>query len=162
MTPNPVPLKNDVKAMQILCGALIAGVVIFSLVIIGLHQVMEEPVIAQSELPDKNIFLYAAAGFGVLGLIAAITLYNKRVAAARAQASSVSEKLASYRATLIIYMALCEGPALLSVIVLFLTKQYIVLAVTAVMLAAMISKMPTRKKVIDALQLDWQQQQELE
>jgi len=154
--------KSEIKAMRILCGALITGVVMFALVSVGVLQTMEGPILPENELPDKNIFLYLAAGFGVLGLLLAITRFNKRLAAIRQGESTVTGKLSQYRSALIMYMALCEAPALFSVIVLFLTRQYAVLAITGVMLVAMVIRMPQKNKLIDALQLDWQEQQELE
>lgn len=148
--------------MRILCSALIAGVVMFALVSVGVLQVIEGPILPENELPDKNIFLYVAAGFGALGLLLAVTRFNKRLTVIRQVENTVTGKLSQYRSALIIYMALCEAPALFSVIVLFLTRQYAVLGITAVMLVAMISMMPQKKKLIDTLQLDWQDQQELE
>ncbi|MBL7746152.1 MAG: hypothetical protein JNM19_01885 [Chitinophagaceae bacterium] len=160
-TPAGRP-KSEIKAMRILCSALIAGVVMFALVSVGVLQVIEGPILPENELPDKNIFLYVAAGFGALGLLLAVTRFNKRLTVIRQVENTVTGKLSQYRSALIIYMALCEAPALFSVIVLFLTRQYAVLGITAVMLVAMISMMPQKKKLIDTLQLDWQDQQELE
>lgn len=144
-----------------MCVALMAGVLVFALIITGLTQVMAPP-LEEKELPDKNIFLYAVGALTVVCMMMAFTLFNKKLRAINQSRDSVSEKFSHYQSALIVYMALCEGPALFSIIVLFLTGQFVVLAITVVLLAAMFSKLPFKNKVVTALQLDWKEQQELE
>jgi hypothetical protein len=72
------------------------------------------------------------------------------------------DKLNQYRSALIIYIALCEGPALFGIILFFVTGNYLMFIITGITIASMLAKMPSRKRVVDDLTLDWKQQQELE
>lgn len=154
--------KSKVKVLRIVTLALVTGVVIFALIVVGLVQAIEPPLLPEEDLPGPDTGLYVAAGAGLLGLVMAFTLFNKKMNGIALMEGSLQEKLSRYNSTLILFMALCEGPALLSVIILFLTKQYAVLVVTAVMVAAMLSKLPTKAKVIELLKPDWEEQQQLE
>lgn len=154
--------KTKLRALRIICLALVTGVVVFALIVIGLLEVMGPPVLPAEELPGPNTGLYVAAGVGLLGLIAAFALFNKKMNGVALMESRLSEKMNRYSNALILFLALCEGPALLSVIILFLTKQYTLLGVTAVLVAAMLSKLPTKVKVIELLKPDWEEQQKLE
>ena len=93
--------------------------------------------------------------------IVAISLYNKKVSFIKNGNSALDEKLNQYRITLTLYLALCEGAALLSVIIFFLTGEYIVFAITGIMLLAMLLKMPVKAKLINELGIDWKEQDEL-
>ncbi len=57
---------------------------------------------------------------------------------------------------MIFYLAACDGAALLSVIGFILTDNYWFVLITAIMLTAMFFKRPTRQRVINELQLNWQ------
>jgi hypothetical protein len=152
--------KDLLRAMQILCGALITGIVFMSVIIVVLNLV-NEPALKGKGKEFKDIFLYGAIGIALVCWIMSRTIYNKKLLIIKNSAVSLTDKLNEYRAALISYMAPCEGAALFSVIVFFMTGQYPVLIITAVMLAAMYIKMPLQKKVISELNLDWKEQQEL-
>jgi hypothetical protein len=87
--------------------------------------------------------------------------YNKGTGIAKDSLISLPDKLNQYRATLILYMALCEGPALFGIILFYLTGNYFMFIITAMMIAAMLAKAPARQRVVDDLGLDWQQQEQL-
>jgi len=151
-------LKGSVKAMTVLFYALFAGVIIFLLIILGLLQLQIK--FLEGDDIDK-IFLIVALVIAVICLVSAVSVYNKRVSEIANSTLSLTEKLNSYRATLILYLALSEGPAMFSIICLLLTGNYWCMAVTAGMLIAMLFKKPSRQKLIDELQLDWQDQGQL-
>jgi hypothetical protein len=73
----------------------------------------------------------------------------------------VVNKLNLYRDELIKFMALCEGAGLFSTIAFFLIGDYRLLIITGIAAIAMISKLPTAKKLVNTLNLDWKEQQEL-
>jgi len=159
---SPGTPKEKLRAMRILCGALVTGIIIFSAVIIGLKSTGE---FDESELKVEgygNIFLAIGIAVGVACFLAAAFLYKKETAVVRSSLISLDQKLNSYRATLIKYLALCEGAALLSLIFCFLTGYYYLLGVTAAMVIAMLAKWPSKQRVVTDLELDWKQQQELE
>ncbi|HEY6504002.1 MAG TPA: hypothetical protein VIZ28_08520 [Chitinophagaceae bacterium] len=163
MSPTPqVPgtPKEILRATRIFYGAIIAGAILFGVIVFALNNI-QGPLMP--ELKEYgNIFLYAAAGMAILCLLVAFNSYNKGVAAAKDPLIPLPAKLNLYRNTLVRYAALCEAPALFSIIVLFMTANYASLIITAGMIAAMLAKSPTRQRVIDELALDWKQQKELE
>jgi hypothetical protein len=158
---TPGTPKDDIRAMRILCIALMAGALVFALMVIVLNQV-SGPAMPEDGKEYNEIFLYVAIGIAVILLLQAIRLYSKKIAVIKDSTVSLREKLNQYRAALILYMALCEMPALFSIIVFFMTGNYIVLAVTGVMLVAMLLRMPQKKKIANELALNFQEQQELE
>jgi|CXWL01.1.fsa_nt_gi hypothetical protein len=152
--------KDNLRAMRILAAALITGVVLFVVVVVVINLV-KGSVMGKDELEYNNIFLYAAIGIALVCYMMARTIYKKKLAVVKNAPASLADKLNQYMAMLITYMAPCEGAALFSVIVVFLTGNFFVLIVTVAMLAAMVSKFPFTKAVINELDLDWKEQQEL-
>lgn len=147
--------KEILRANFILTSALIIGVVIFffiSLVVVRSIQ--------KSEGLDQ-IFLAMAGGIAFICLISALKIYGNRIKLIKEQNLTLYQKLFDHRAALIIYFALCEGPALFALISFMLTGNYWFMIIVAVMLLAMIVKLPSRQRVINELQLDWKEQQEL-
>lgn len=158
--PIPGTPKEILRAIRILFAAIIAGAAIFALVILGINK-MDGP--GMPELKGyKNIFLYVVAAIAAICLPAAFNSYNKGITAAKESLIPLTGKLNMYRAALVRYIALCEAPALLGIIALFVTGNYVFLIIAAIMIVAMLVKAPTRRRVIDDLALDWKQQQELE
>lgn len=161
--PINIPPKppQAIKSFKILAGALIIGLIFFALIILLVSQI-NGPVMPDGTSDINTIFLLIVAGLAAICLLTAFFKYRKGMKAIRDSAITLDDKLNQYRATLIIYMALCEGPGLFSVIVFFLTGDYKVLMITGVMLAAMIARFPQKQKIINELALDWKEQQEIE
>jgi hypothetical protein len=147
--------------MQILATALIVGLLVFTAIIIFLNFTMGEK---YSETPVKgmnDIFLGMSAALLVITGLAALQIYRKGVQQARNLTGSIHDKLDIYRSTLIKYLALSESAGLLSVISLFLTADLRLLAVTAISLLLMLRGYVTKKKLVNELQLSWQEEQDL-
>ncbi|HEX2629192.1 MAG TPA: hypothetical protein VHM26_09275 [Chitinophagaceae bacterium] len=156
---NKVP--GYIKSMQILATALIVGLLVFTAIIIFLNFTMGEK---YSETPVKgmnDIFLGMSAALLVITGLAALQIYRKGVQQARNLTGSIHDKLDIYRSTLIKYLALSESAGLLSVISLFLTADLRLLAVTAISLLLMLRGYVTKKKLVNELQLSWQEEQDL-
>ncbi len=152
--------KEKLKVLRILTAALSLGVLFFALVVVVLNQ-MNGPLLDEEKSKYSDIFLVVAAVMAIVCGIVAISLYNKKVSFIKNGNSALDEKLNQYRITLTLYLALCEGAALLSVIIFFLTGEYIVFAITGIMLLAMLLKMPVKAKLINELGIDWKEQDEL-
>jgi len=153
-------VKDELRGMRILVIALIIGVVIMAVTIIGL-KFFVSPATGKGAVPSKNLFLYMSFGIAFFCLLAAWISYKKKLAIIKGSTMSLRSKLAQYRSVVIMYMALCEGAALFSVIAFFIEGKFPVLIVTAVMLVFMLRKFPLSENVIRELELDWQEQQEL-
>jgi hypothetical protein len=149
--------KENLRATQLLCGALVTGIIFFAAIIIFLSS-SAGPLLNKEEAAFKNILLYSSAGLALVCLLWAIPSYQKKINLVKNSAVSLTDKLNQHRAALIFYMAPCEGAAFFSVVVLFLTGDFRALIITAVMLIAMLVQFPFRKKIIRELNLDWQEE----
>ena len=151
--------KEELRAIRIIFGAIIAGALIFAIIVLVLNM-MQGP--AAPEVKEyEHIFLYAAAGLAAVCFVIAISRYNKGITLAKDSLISLQDKLNQYRLSLVRYIALCEGPALFSIVAFFMTGNYFLFIITGLMIIAMLFKAPVLKRVTDDLELDWKQQQEL-
>lgn len=162
MSPQEVSqeLKDYIRSNIILVSALIIGVLIFSIIILALNFI-QGPVLTGEDAAHNHIFRYAVLIMGAICFTLALYIYKKELPAIKNTSLLLKEKLNNYRALLIKYMAICEGGALFSIIVVFLTGEMNLFGVTIILIATMWIKMPTKKKVIEELSLDWNEQQEL-
>ncbi|MEO8404954.1 MAG: hypothetical protein ABI480_10170 [Chitinophagaceae bacterium] len=153
--------KNVIKAMRILCTALMAGCLLFALIVLLLINFGHMAVLS---IPSLKPFVFGVAVVcvAIVCLVLGITRYNKSITSAKESLNTMQEKLNAYRPALIIYMATCEGPALFGIIIYFITGNYLALLVTLIMLGAMLAKFPTMSRVITDLGLSSQEQIELE
>lgn len=155
--PSP---KQKLKAIQIFFLSLIIGLVLFAVIVVVVD-FMNGPVLGKDELVNRDILLGAVVITGIICMFGARSYYNRTMKMVDISSFSLSDKLNQYRAALIIYMAFCEGPAIFSVIIFFLTGNYWVFAVTALLLAAMLLKAPTKTRIIQEMKLDWREQKEI-
>jgi len=153
--------KENLKALKILTAALSLGVVFFAIVIIAFIQ-FNGPLLEGINLKYINLLSIVTVIVVLSCTVSAFFLYTKKTSGIKHLTISLQEKLNLYKAALILFLALCEGAALLSVVVFFLTGNYTILIITAVLLGAMLSKMPVTNKLTGLLNLDWKEQQELE
>lgn len=156
---NATP-RAAVRAMQVLFLALAAGVVLFALVA-AILLLVNGPLLEPENLVHSNILLSVVLVVAVTCALGARSYYTKMIGMGSGTIISLNDKLNQYRAALIIYMALCEGPAIFSVIIFLLTGKFIILIITALLVAVMCVKAPTRNRIIQELKLDWREQQEI-
>lgn len=157
-TPVSSTPGEMLRAIKILFYTLIAGMIMFTVIVFALN-FLQEP-----SLTDKSVarILFTAVLFiAAASLTAAANLYKKRITAAQSFGLPLVEKLNIYRAALIVYLALCEGAGLFAVIVYFLTGNKLLLAVIALVLLAMLLKRPEKQRIFNELQLDSKEQMEL-
>lgn len=152
----PATPQENIRAIRIFFGAIVVGAIMFSLIVLAMGT-MNKPVSPLKEY--ENIVLGIAFALSVICYLVARRGYNKGIANAKESLISLPDKLNQYRTTLIRYLALCEGPALFGIILFFVTGNYLMFIITALMITAMLTKTPTRQRVIDELALDWQQQE---
>jgi uncharacterized integral membrane protein len=157
--PTPGTSKEILRAIRVFFGAIVTGALLFAVIVIALNTFQKK------EPADKSL----GNAFGIVSVViaggcfaAAWTGYNKGIAIAKDSLMPLTDKLNQYRSALIRYMAFCDMPALFGIIAFFVTGNYLTLGVTGLMLIAMLAKTPTKKRVVDELDFDWQQQQELE
>lgn len=152
--------KDNLRMMKIMVAALIIGIVLFSVMAYVINQ-LNGRILDELDTFIDTILISAAVILAVVCLSLAIVIYTKQVKALKNLSLPLNERLNNYRAILIKFMALCEGPALFTIIVVFLTGDFRVFVVTTILTATMFLKMPTKQRIIDVLQLNWSDQQEL-
>jgi hypothetical protein len=162
LTPAPPgnAVKATLRATQVLCLALMMGVVAFVLVMLLVLQI-NGPSLGEEVNNVRDIFLVAAGGIGLACFFVARIMYKRKMSEIGLFSGTLDKKMEQYRAAMLIYMALLEGAALFSIIVYFMVGIPLVLIITAAMLLAMFVKYPFIKRVNNELNLDWQEQQEL-
>lgn len=148
------------KSLRIFCIALISGIIMFSCIVFGLSYF--EPGATGSLRGYFGIAITVSIVFALACFLIARQLFGKKMQAIRNDSVNVSEKLNQYRAALISYMALCDAPALLAIILFFLTGIYWLLLVVLMMLLAMAMKFPNKQRIAEDMGLDWKEQEELE
>ena len=146
--------------MQVLNATLLIGIIFFGGIVIILLSVKGH-LLDNEPLLFSEILLYSAIGLATVCYFFARTIYNKKLETLKNSALPLADKLSQYRALLVLYLACCEGPALFSIVVLYLTGNFLVLIITICMMMAMAVKFPFTQKIISLLNVDWVEQQDL-
>ena len=152
--------KEELKATKTLVIALVVQVAFFALISIFLFKELNAPLKLEGQLMRRNFFLLSVL-IAIVCLAAAFNLYKKGIMALKNPSLLLEDKLIKYRVTLIKFIALCEGAAMFSVVIFFLTGLYETFFVTVILVLAMLSKFPIAKKLADELNLDWNERNEL-
>ena len=142
---------NAVKALQILYKALLAGQLLFAIMVILLFaRGILSPAITN---PAATIFFYVAIGLSVAATAFSYKLFAQKLEEAKQQ-KTPTEKFNGYRAALILQLGLCEMPALFVIICYFLTGNKMLLALLILLLLNFARLYPIRSKIIQQLELD--------
>jgi hypothetical protein len=157
---GPATAKDSVRAIRILFGAIVTGALVFAAS--GLFRNILPGPFSPELKKYENIFRGIVIVIALICLIFARVKYNGGMGVIKDALISLPDKLNQYRATLILYVALCEGPALFVIILFFITGNYFLLVIAGILLGAVLIKAPTNKRITDELGLDRNQQQELE
>ena len=134
----------DYRALSILAIAMLAGILLFSVMGIAVHYITGSS-LAGNKI--TNTFFVLALLLAAAAITAARSLYKKTVDTLKRSIETSKEKLEGFRAMTLTHMALCEIPALLSVICFMLFGNFLFFLVVLMALVEMISKFPFRKRV---------------
>jgi hypothetical protein len=157
-TPAPSRAKEALRSIGVFFYAMVGGMLIFAILVFALN-LLENPSLIDKSL--IRIFLIVVLFIAAISLTVATRIYAKRITAAHVIGLSLIDKLNIYRASLVLYLALCEGAGLFAVIIYFLTGEKLLLVVIAIVLLAMLLKRPEKSKIFNELQLSSQEQLEL-
>jgi hypothetical protein len=157
MQTPPASTKETLRLIKILFYILFTGVVLSTTIVSILIQI-QGPLLQDKSL-NRGFFLVtlfvAAACLSISNI-----LYKKRLNAA-GTALPLLQKLEIDRAALILYMALCEAAAILTVIAFYMTGEVLFLVIIAAILVSMLMRRPENFKIFNELQLDSKEQMEL-
>jgi hypothetical protein len=159
-TGNTGTPREKMRGIRILAAALAIGVILFSLVIISMVEFT-------GQTPNQRITEFSSyllpilGGITVLAVLMAHTGYSKAIKKIRESSDPLTIKLDGYRVALTKYLAICEGMAMFGIVAFFITSQYTLLIISALMLGLMLAKLVTLKNPETELNLSWQEQEEL-
>lgn len=155
--------KEIIRSMRIVHAALCVGVFLMAFVIFILIQSGVQKINSDSFSGSRaNIPFFISLAIAAAFFVMARIMFRKKLQSIISSSKSVAGKLNDYRVVLIRYLALCEGPALFSVIIFFVSGDYRLYIITGIMLASMLWMAPSVKRIINDLQLSWTEQQEIE
>jgi hypothetical protein len=144
------PQPNDLKAIRILYLALLAGQVLFALIV----TVLVETGMLSTGIKSLTPMLQVAIVVISVGAIpASFFLFRKRLSDIDPE-EDLGKKLEKYRAALIIRMALCEFPAMFAIIAYYVTTNRSFLWMVIVLISNFLFIYPSNNKIIDSLQLN--------
>jgi uncharacterized membrane protein YiaA len=141
-TPQP---DADVRTLQIVWGALIAGVALATAVMGGLAFASQDAALAE----DAETFFLINAAVSILAVIGAFAVQRRMVDRLPAQGTR-AELIATVRTSGVLSLALLEGSALLACIAALLTGELINLAFVVPFFAFAVLFFPTAAR-LDAL-----------
>jgi hypothetical protein len=138
----------EYKALSIITKALIGGILLFSGISVLIHFTQG------AFIQDKNIENIIVAILlliGVVVILGARMVYTRRVNKLMEANQSSKEKLDIFRAITITHMALCEMPAIISIVLFICFGNFLLLLPVGMALIEMIKKFPTQQKVESAV-----------
>lgn len=153
-------VSQELKGLRILTTALSVGVVIFTLVSVGINQ-FNGPFLQEKIEKISSFLLPLMTGLALLALLMARYLYQQRIRAIREGNDNLKGKIDKYRAAVTLYLAICEGMALFNVVLFLLTGDYLLLIITGAMLLLMLGRLLAIRGVANELNLSWEEQEEL-
>lgn len=163
MTNNPAPAGSPAalaRAALVLYIGISLGALVFMLVSLVVNQA-QGPLLP--ELAKNSVALKAVlAAICLLCLLAARRQFARRLMLAKDPLNKLAAKLNGYIRALLLYLVLCEVPVLAAVIVFLLTGDFSFLVFGAVILGFMLAILPVKKRIVQQLELDWQEQEQLE
>ena len=154
-------IKQELRGIRILVAALITGVFMFLFVAVLVNQI--NGALLENRIEKFHRFIYPVMNLiALLALAIGHKIYQKRIRDIQESPATLQEKIGNYRSALVLYMAICEGMAILSVILFLLTGIYLLLIVAGGMLFVMGARLYSIKGVATELALNWDEQQQLD
>jgi hypothetical protein len=156
LTDNPT---QQLKQIRLVWTALFFGLLIFSSIVVVINRI-SGPFIQEPK--------YEKVLLGLFGLVAVICLliapfrFNRTLKKKINVDSPLTQKLEHYKAAQILYLALCEGPAALSIAGFLLTGKYFFGIIVLVCLGMYFIKYPSKNKIFEELKLDTSERMQLE
>ena len=157
-SPVPTTAKETLRAIRLFFYALITGLSLFAIIAFALNFLLEPSI---TDNPETDTFLIAVIVIAAGCMLAAHRVYGKRINEIQNSAMTLTGKLETYRAALIVFMALSEGAGIFAVIVYYLTANQWLVIVIGVVLLTMLLKRPEKSKIFNELQLSSEEQAEL-
>ncbi|HXS55125.1 MAG TPA: hypothetical protein VN726_03310 [Hanamia sp.] len=135
----------EIRALSILHTALLVGQFLFALISLFLGYAKKISSSSLQQYPQQMLILSIVVG--VVSYIAANRLFTKKLEQIKADYKPVSEKFNDYRAASLTRWALIEFASLFSIILFLTTNYYLILVVAVVLIFLFYSTRPTLQKI---------------
>jgi hypothetical protein len=145
-SPNP---NNFIKTTTIIHLGLLIGQVLFGTVVFFSAQ---NPVVDLH--PGNDVIFYVAPLMIIAAMFVGSLLYKQQIKKS-AEKTTVKEKLGVYQAALIMRCAASEGASFFCIAYTLITANLFYLILAGVNIIYFISIRPTREKIEEALNLDY-------
>lgn len=151
MNNNPaITPKIYFKTVNLLFLALVAGQVVFALILFFLNKTQGKIAFITPEIHQTLVWI--APALAVTGIALGWLVFNTKLKSLQ-QKSNLAEKLKGYQSAMIIRFAFMEGPSLVALVFFYITGDYIFLAVSAFIILAFLFNRPSKSLISRHLQL---------
>lgn len=137
------PNDHDIKALNIVWLGLLAGQLLFALIVIFMIYSGTVAVVPGMQ----EIFFILALVSAALGIMIGNRIFKSRLQIIKQQ-PSMQEKMTLYKAALITKLALFEGPSLFAIICYFITGDIKLLIPAGVIVLLFIMSRPSKEKIM--------------
>lgn len=138
-------MKTEITTSRIIAGALVVGVLLFSAVTSLLTNFTHIP--SEIDLLGK-----IALALTIIGSFAS-RFMGKFLLNKINKAAPLTAQFAAYKNSLIIRLALLEGPAMFTIVLVMLTSNYEYYITTLLLVAQMIGLFPHKQRLISDMKL---------
>ena len=142
---------SEIKALSIIHLALLLGQVFFTLISLFLIYSKNSSSSSSSLQQYSQQLIILCIILGVAGYLFGKNLFRKKLEQINGDVKSVPEKFNGYRSACITRWALLEAPSLFSLILFFLTGNYIILVVGVAIMLLFFTTRPSLQKVVSDL-----------
>lgn len=143
-------IKTYFNLLNVLFIALLAGQIIFGIIVFVLHQ---QKIIAVADNADFSILIYIAPGIALICYAASYFINGTRLTQIKTK-ESIHEKLNDYRATYITRLALIEVPSFLGSFCFLLTGNVFFYSITLCSVVLFAMHFPGKEKLKNELELN--------
>jgi len=140
---------NYLRILQVTYFGILAGILLSAIVAVYLTY---SNLLAVRMDDARDLFRIVLVVAGLGGVIGSITMFKKRMTAIRAN-TDLKTKLAAYRMALVIKLFMIEGPTMLGIILFLLTRDYLILSITGLIIVFFIMNRPSKYSVMNDLEL---------
>lgn len=142
--PDMETQDDKYKSLSVLTAAMMAGILLFAAVVLIVHY-KQGPFIHDGRLAG-TISAIAIVVVALL-MIAAAAIYKRRINALGAGGGSAKQKWEGLTAISITHLAICEVPAMLSVVLFLLFGDFLFFLPVAMCLVEMMRSFPRKEKI---------------
>jgi hypothetical protein len=154
--PGNYSAQADFKATRIIWAALIVGVAVFAIIAVFIS--MTSGPMIPGGVPNSSAILGILGVISLVCILIARQVYLRGIDRVKDLTEPLKEKLSQHRSLLLKYLAICEAPAILTIIFFLLSGNAGALIITGILIAAMVYVVPVKTSLISDLNIDWKEQ----